>query len=181
MRRLIEAVLVAMTASAAVAAHAQASADTQADAKELAREALDGREMIVRLYLDWRTDPKAYVALNVPAEGFEVKAGAVRSAYAHSRPSSREATSEEPREVAVAPGGELDEAIVVVMPGDQQDQAVLDVLEGLIFVRSLKQGSLVLQPGDAECRSGDSDLPGGLLRPAFQSCAAGLDCQCTAR
>jgi hypothetical protein len=95
-------------------------------------------QAVVRLYPDGRTDPRGYVSANVPVERFEVKAEAIRSAYARSRRADAGATAEK-----------LEGAIVVVAPADQQDQVVIDMLGDLILARFLTQGSLALRPADS--------------------------------
>jgi hypothetical protein len=87
--------------------------------------------VVVRLYPDWRDDPKAYVALTVPLEGGQVRADAVRRACSH--------------EEVPEPGLE---AILVVVPADQRDQGVIDAMQGQIFAQFLRQGFLSLRPGE---------------------------------
>jgi len=78
MRRLTWFMLVAVSGSTL-------SAGVQDDAKELARGALNGRAVTVRLYLDWKIDPKAYTTLSVPLEGLDVTFDGIRLAYAQGK------------------------------------------------------------------------------------------------
>lgn len=118
MRRVLLAVIVLGLGSCPFSVHASATGS--------------GPRVVVRLYPDWKTDAKAYVALTVPLERFEVKADAIRREYARSKGDDESVSGE---------------AIVVVMPEDQQDQAVIDAMQGLVFAQFLRQGTLTLRPG----------------------------------
>jgi len=93
---------------------------------------------VVRLYPDWKADPRAYISLNVPVAGGEVKAEALRDAWAQNRPQPGGAATER-----------LDQAIVVVTPADQHDQAVIDMLDGLILAEFLNGGPLALRTANS--------------------------------
>ena len=71
MRRVLPAIIVLALVHYAVGVSASAEGSTP-------------RRSVVRVYPDWRTDPKAYVAVTVPLEGLDVKPDAVRREYARS-------------------------------------------------------------------------------------------------
>jgi hypothetical protein len=82
---------------------------------------------VVRLYTDWRNDPKAYATVSVPLEGLDVTFDAV----------------------AAGSGRSLrEDAVVVVVPGDQRDAAVARAMEGCIFGEPCRSGGrFTLRPG----------------------------------
>ncbi len=41
-------------------------AEPSSDPRQAAAELLNGRDVLLRLYVDWKTDPKAYTTLKVP-------------------------------------------------------------------------------------------------------------------
>ena len=126
MRRLHPFVLLVTLASLCAWARAE-SAASEADAREAAVRTLDGRTAIVRLYTDWKTNPKAYATLSVPLEGLDVTFEAVRQAAAR----------ELPKDTAVA-----------VVPGDQRDSEVARVMDGCLFGERLGVGGrFALWPG----------------------------------
>jgi hypothetical protein len=98
-------------------------------------------QAIVRLYPDWKADPRAYITLDVPLQDFEIRVDAVRRAYARSQPAGD----------GVRPQ-DLREAILVAMPADQQDPAVTEAMGGLVFAQFYGRGSLVLR-SDAASRT----------------------------
>ena len=129
MRHLYLAAGFLVLASMAVCSWAKAgSMDSEAEVRELARQTLDGRQAIVRLYIDWRTNPKAYTTLSVPLAGLDVTFDAVARAAGRSVP---------------------EDAVVVVVPGDQQDTLIADVMGGCLFGEPCRaDGRITLWPGD---------------------------------
>jgi hypothetical protein len=102
--------------------------------RQQAADLLNGRQVVLRLYLDWKTDPKAYVTLRVPLEGLDVTFDAVRLAYAQRKSAGRDPNSLElSDEAKSALDQELKNAVVVVMPAEQQDPAITAVLNDCIF------------------------------------------------
>lgn len=128
MRHLYLAAGFLVLASMAVCPWAKAgSMDSEAEVRELARQVLDGRQAVVRLYVDWKANPKAYTTLNVPLDGLDVTFDAVAQAAGRSVP---------------------DDAVVVVAPDDQQDTLIADVMGGCLFGEPCRtDGRITLWPG----------------------------------
>jgi hypothetical protein len=65
-------------------AQAQEPPDSQ-EARQLAQQVLAGREVIVRLYVDPKNNPRAFDRLSIKLDGLNVKPDAVRLAFAASK------------------------------------------------------------------------------------------------
>ncbi|UCG56798.1 MAG: Ig-like domain-containing protein [Phycisphaerales bacterium] len=50
-------------------------------ARDLASQALEGRQVVVRLYKDWKKDPRAYEVISVPVDDLEVRFDSVRLVF----------------------------------------------------------------------------------------------------
>lgn len=103
------------------------SIESEAEVRELAREVLNGRKAVVRLYIGWKADPKAYKTVVVPLDGLDVVFDALRQAAGGSVPM---------------------DATVVVVPDDQQDEAIIEVMDGCLFGEPYRaDGRITLWPG----------------------------------
>ncbi len=101
--------------------------NSEAKVKELAREVPNGRKAVVRLYIDWKTDPKAFKTMTVALDGLDVVFDAIRQAMSGSVP---------------------EDAVVVVVPDDQQNEAIIEVMGGCLFGESYRaDGRIALWPG----------------------------------
>ncbi len=101
--------------------------NSEAEVRELAREVLNGRTAVVRLYIDWKTDPKAYKTMTVPLDGLDVVFDTIRQGAGGSVPM---------------------DATVVVVPDDQQDEAIATVMDGCLFGEPYRaDGRITLWPG----------------------------------
>ncbi len=87
-------------------------------ARVLAREDLAGRYVIVRVYNDWQTNPRAYKLISVPLSGPSVSFDAVRKAF---------------------PGISDSSAIVVYGP-QQKDEALAAVVGNSVYAERYKKG-----------------------------------------
>ncbi len=79
---------------------------------------LDGRNVLVRIYDDWQTNPRAYKLINVPLSRLSVSFDAVRKAFP----------------------GIKDSAVVVVCGRQQKDEVVAKMLGGSVCVERYKKG-----------------------------------------
>ncbi len=114
-------------ASVLVLATLAGSSWTKAQDKEQARETLNGRGAVVRLYVGWKADPKAYTTLTVALDGLDVLFDAVEQAAGESVP---------------------EDAAVVVVPDDQQDSLIAEVMDGCLFGEPYSPGGrITLWPG----------------------------------
>lgn len=87
-------------------------------ARELAREVLDGRQVVVRVYNNWQKNPRAFERVSVQLKELSIGLDAVKSAF-----------------------GEISEsAIIVVTAEDQKDEAVAIVLGDFIYAELYKKG-----------------------------------------
>lgn len=103
------------------------SKDLEAQTQELARQILDGRQAVVRLYCDWRADPKSYTTLSVPLAGLDVMFDAVAQAAGRSVP---------------------EDAVVVVVPDDQQDATIAEMMGECLFGERYRESDrITLSPG----------------------------------
>lgn len=126
MRRLRIIVLLATLASLCPWTRA-GSVESDAEAREQARQILDGRTAIVRLYCDWKANPKAYTTLSVPLVGLDVTSEAISQAAGRTLP---------------------EDGVVVVVPSDQEDSEIARIMDGCLFgTRSGFGGRIVLWPG----------------------------------
>jgi hypothetical protein len=124
------------------------SAGVQDDAKELARGALNGRAVTVRLYLDWKIDPKAYTTLSVPLEGLDVTFDAIRLAYAQGKAADAGGPSELSDETEAALDQELKDGIVLVVAADQEDAEITAVLVDFVYAEPYRAGNrFAIWPG----------------------------------
>ncbi len=87
-------------------------------ARELAREVLDGRQVVVRVYNNWQKDVRAFERVTVQLKELSVGLDAVESAF-----------------------GEMSEsAVIVVTAEDQKDEAVAAVVGDFIYAEPYKKG-----------------------------------------
>ena len=104
--------------------------------EHLCQEDLNGRNVLVRIYDDWQTDPRAYKLINVPLSRLSVSFDAVRKAFP----------------------GIKDSAAVVVCGWQQKDEVVAKMLGGSVCAESYKKGKMLsirpLLPG----QGGSSEL-----------------------
>jgi len=89
-------------------------------ARELAQEILTGRKVCVRVYNNWKKDPKAYKLVTVKLDGLSFQCDAVSEAF----------------------GQMSDSAVIVVTEQDQTDEAVALVLDNFVYAElyALKKG-----------------------------------------
>jgi hypothetical protein len=86
--------------------------------EHLCQEDLDGRNVLVRIYNNWQTDPRAYKLNNVPLSRLSVSFDAVRKAFP----------------------GIKDSAAVVVCGRQQKDEVVAKMLGGSVCAERYKKG-----------------------------------------
>lgn len=86
--------------------------------EHLCQEDLDGRNVLVRIYNNWKTDPQAYKLINVPLSRLSVSFDEVGKAF---------------------PGIE-DSATVVVCGPQQKDEVVAKILGGSVCAERYKKG-----------------------------------------
>jgi hypothetical protein len=86
--------------------------------EQLCQEDLNGRNVLVRIYNDWQTDPRAYKLISVPMSSLSVSFDAVRKAFP----------------------GIKDSAAVVVCGRQQKDEVVAKMLGGSVCVERYKKG-----------------------------------------
>jgi len=91
---------------------------TDSQVRELAEKALAGRELIVRIYNDWQTDPRAYILISVPLSGLSVGFDAVREAFP----------------------GIKDSAAIVVSGRQQKDEAVAAIMGDSVCAERYEKG-----------------------------------------
>ncbi|MGD8499186.1 MAG: hypothetical protein PVJ86_00980 [Phycisphaerales bacterium] len=101
--------------------------EKEKQAKELAEEVLTGRQVCVRVYDDWKRDPRAYKLVSVELDGLSFQCDAVKRAF-----------------------GQMSESAVIAVAGeDQTDEAAAVVLQDFVYVESYKYkkgGSLSVWP-----------------------------------
>lgn len=116
MKRIpIFSLLFVMLFSAAISADEEMgkslSADKESQARELAREVLAGRRVRVRVYNDWKKDPRVYKLVLVKLDGLSFQCDAVTEAF-----------------------GQMSESAVLVAAGeDQTDEAVALVIDNFVY------------------------------------------------
>ena len=99
-------------------ARKRALQEKRREAKELAREVLAGRQVVVRVYNNWQKDARAFERVSIPLKELSVGLDAVESAF-----------------------GEMSEfAVIVVTADDQKDEAVAVVLGDFIYAELYKKG-----------------------------------------
>jgi hypothetical protein len=86
--------------------------------EHLCQDDLEGKDVLVRIYNNWQTDPRAYKLINVPLSRLSVSFDAVRKAF---------------------PGIE-DSAAVVVCGRQQKDEVVAKMLGDSVCVERYKKG-----------------------------------------
>ena len=86
--------------------------------EQLSQENLEGRDVLVRIYNDWQTDPRAYKLINAPLSRLSISFDAVRKAFP----------------------GIKDSAVVVVSGGQQKDEVVANMLGGSVCAERYKKG-----------------------------------------
>ena len=100
---------------------------TEGLAKELADGNLAGGQIVVRIYSEWQTDPRAYELVKVLLTGFSVSFDAVRKAS----------------------GGIDDSAIIVLTGPDQRDELAAAVVGDSIYAERYEEGKqLFLWPSE---------------------------------
>lgn len=88
----------------------------QRQARELAQEVLTGRQVRVRVYNDWKKDPRAYKLVTVKLDGLSFQCDTVKEAF-----------------------GQMSESAVIVVAGeDQTDQAVAAVIDNFVYAELYK-------------------------------------------
>ena len=85
--------------------------EKQEQARRLAEEVLTGRQVRMRVYNDWKRNPRKYSFVSVELDGLSFQFDAVKAAF---------------------PGID-DSAIIVVAGQDQTDEAVVLAMEDFIF------------------------------------------------
>ncbi len=91
--------------------------EKEREARELAREVLAGRQVVVRVYNNWQKDARAFERVSVPLKELSIGLDAVESAF-----------------------GEISEfAVIVVTAQDQKDEAVAVVLSDFIYAELYKK------------------------------------------
>jgi hypothetical protein len=86
--------------------------------KQLTRGDLDGREVLVRIYNDWQSDPRAYKLISVPLSGPSVSFDAVRQAFP----------------------GIKDTAVIVVSGRQQKDEITAEFIGDSIYAERYEKG-----------------------------------------
>ena len=104
--------------------------------RQLPQENFDGRQVLVRIYNDWQTDPHAYKLISVPLSGPSVSFDAVRKTFP----------------------GIKDLAVIVISGRQQKDEVVARMLGGSVCAGRYEKGKelfiVPLQPG----QGGSSEL-----------------------
>jgi protocatechuate 3,4-dioxygenase beta subunit len=104
------------------------STDKENQAMALAQEVLAGRQVRVRVYNDWKKDPRAYKLVSVELDGLSFQCDAVTKAF-----------------------GQMSESAVIVVAGqDQTDEAVALVIDNFVYAELYeykKGGSFHIWPG----------------------------------
>jgi len=91
---------------------------TESHVRKLAEQTVAGRQLAVRIYNDWQTDPRAYKLISVPLSGLSVSFDAVREAFP----------------------GISDTAAIVVSGQQQKDEAVAAVMGDSVCAERYKKG-----------------------------------------
>jgi len=94
--------------------------DQENQARELAQEVLAGRNVCVRVYNDWKKDPRTYKLVTVKLDGLSFQCDSVAEAF-----------------------GQMSKSAVIVVAGqDQTDEAVALVIDNFVYVEfySYKKG-----------------------------------------
>ena len=94
--------------------------EKQEQARKLAQEVLTGRHVRVRVYNDWRQNPRKYSFVSVELEGLSFQFDAVKAAF---------------------PGID-DSAVIVVAGQNQTDEAVVLAMEDFIFAEPCRKAQL---------------------------------------
>ncbi len=92
--------------------------DKERHARGLARENLAGRQVLVRIYNDWQTDPRAYKLIGVSLSDLSVNFDVVRKAFP----------------------GISDSAAIVISGRQQKDEAVAAVIGNSVYAERYKKG-----------------------------------------
>jgi len=87
--------------------------------RQLAEELLNGRQITIRVYKDWRTDPAAFELVSVPLSGLTVNLTSIESAF----------------------GQMSDSTVIVALGEDQKDEAVAAVVSDFIYAELYRSGS----------------------------------------
>ncbi|MHC4323931.1 MAG: hypothetical protein ACYSUX_06635 [Planctomycetota bacterium] len=92
----------------------------ESQARELAQEVLDGRQVRVRIYNDWKKNPRKYKLVAVELDGLSFQCNAVKEAF----------------------GPMSESALIVVAGQDQTDEAVALVIDNYVYAElySFKKG-----------------------------------------
>ena len=107
--------------------------DKERQARELAKEVLADRKVCVRVYNDWKKDPRAYKLVAVELDGLSFQCDSVIKAF-----------------------GPMSESAVIVVTGqDQTDEAVAVVIDNFVYAELYtykKGGSFYLWPSHSDTK-----------------------------
>jgi hypothetical protein len=95
---------------------AESLREKERQARELAQELLTNRQVRVRVYSDWKKDPKAYKLVAVKLDGLSFQYDTIEETFG---PTSKS-------------------AVIVVAGQDQSDEAVAAVLQDFVYVETYK-------------------------------------------